>query len=209
MHVENIVVTDFSTNCYLVGDEETKEAMVIDPGGDIEAVKKMVDDSGYNIKYIVCTHGHNDHILAVKNLKDYTNALILIHDRDKKCLQNSLYSGALMFGRKQEECLEDRVLFDGDTFSVGSIYFSVIHTPGHTKGGICLYTKGHLFSGDTLFKETVGRTDFPRASFAEIKSSILDKLYILPDDTVVYPGHGRRTTIGHEKKNNAYVKIDA
>lgn len=207
MHVENITVTDFSTNCYLAGCEETKEAIVIDPGGDWKAVKSMVDNSGYDIKYIACTHGHNDHILAVKNLKDYTNALILIQDRDKKCLHNSLYSGALMFSRKQEECFEDRVLFDGDKFNVGRINFTVIHTPGHTKGGICLYAPGHLFSGDTLFFETVGRTDFPRSSFMEIKRSILEKLYILPDDTIVYPGHGRRTTIGHEKKYNAYVPI--
>lgn len=206
MHVENIVVTDFSTNCYLVGDEETKQAMVIDPGGDWEAVKKMVDESGYDVKFIVCTHGHNDHILAVKNLKDYTNASIIIQDKDKKCLQNPLYSGALMFGYAQEECFEDIIVFDGEAFNVGNIAFKVIHTPGHTKGGMCIYTPGHLFSGDTLFYGTVGRTDFPRASFDEIKSSIKDKLYVLPNDTAVYPGHGRKTTIGYEKKNNMYVK---
>jgi glyoxylase-like metal-dependent hydrolase (beta-lactamase superfamily II) len=207
MHIENAVVTDFETNCYLVGCEETKDAMIIDPGGDFDAIKKMIDDSGYNIKYIVCTHGHNDHILAVKKLKDYTNALVMIHDRDKKALQNSLYSGAVMFGREQEECGEDRVLFDGDKFDVGNIAFTVIHTPGHTKGGICLYTPGHLFSGDTLFFATVGRTDFPLSSFEEISSSVLNKLYKLPDDTIVYPGHGRRTTIGFEKKNNCFIRI--
>jgi glyoxylase-like metal-dependent hydrolase (beta-lactamase superfamily II) len=207
MHIENVVVSNFMTNCYLVGCEETKQAMVIDPGGDFESIKQMIDSSDYKVKLIVCTHGHNDHILAVKKLKDYTGAKVYIQDRDKKCLQNSLYSGAMMFGFKQEECDEDKALLDGDTFDVGNLHFTVLHTPGHTKGGMCLYTPGHLFSGDTLFYGTVGRTDFPRASFKEIQASILEKLYKLPDDTIVYPGHGKRTTIGYEKKNNAYVRI--
>jgi len=207
MHIEKVVVSNFATNCYLAGCEETFKAMIVDPGGDFELIKKMIDESSYKIEYIAITHGHNDHLIAAKKLKDYTNATVLIQDRDKKCLQNSLYSGALMFGIKQEEINDYQILFDCDKFSIGNINFTVIHTPGHTKGGMCLYTPGHLFSGDTLFFQTVGRTDFPRASFSEITSSIKEKLYVLPDETIVYPGHGPQTTIGHEKKNNAFVRL--
>lgn len=207
MYLDNAVVSNYMTNCYLVGCEETKEAMIIDPGGDFDRIRKMIDKSGYKIKHIVCTHGHHDHILATKQTKDYTQAKVYIHERERKCLQSSLYSGAMVFGEKHEACKEDGTLKDGAVLEVGKLCFTVIHTPGHTKGGICLYTPGYLFSGDTLFYGTIGRTDFPGGNYKEIVHSIKEKLYKLPDDTVVYPGHGGETTIGFEKMNNAVVPL--
>ncbi len=208
MYVASVTVSDYMTNCYLAGCEETKEAMIVDPGGNFESIQKMIEHSGYKIKYIVCTHGHHDHILATKQIKDYTQAKVYIHEKERKCLQNSLFNGAVVFGVKHESCKEDGTLSDGDELEVGNLRFSVIHTPGHTKGGICLYTPGHLFSGDTLFYGTIGRTDFPGGNYKEIVHSIQEKLYQLPEETIVYPGHGNKTTIGHEKMYNAVVRLE-
>ncbi len=207
MYLNSAIVSNYMTNCYLVGCEETKEGMIIDPGGNFERIREMIDRSGLHIKFIVCTHGHHDHISATKQTKDYTQGQVYIHEKERKCLQSSLFNGAMIFGAKHEPCKEDGTLEEGDNLKVGKFSFEVIHTPGHTKGGICLYTPGYLFSGDTLFYGTIGRTDFPGGNYKEIVQSIREKLYKLPDDTVVYPGHGSETTIGFEKMNNAVVPL--
>lgn len=190
------------TNCYIVEDEQTKETMVIDPGGEPEKIIEMLDTLGIdNLKYIYLTHCHGDHFGGILKLKEQKGGKILIHRDDAEGLYNIGISLTYYIGMEDITLEADSRVDEGDLIHVGNIEFRVIHTPGHTKGGTCLYCEKEklLFSGDTLFRGTWGRTDLPTSNFADIINSITNKLAILPDDTIVYPGHGRTTRIKEEE----------
>lgn len=189
------------TNCYIVQDETTKETMVIDPGGEANKIIEMLDVIEAKVKYIYLTHCHGDHIGALEEVKEKKGGNILIHRFDAEGLHNKNISLTEYIGLGEINVEADSRVDDGDILHLGDLEFKVIHTPGHTKGGTCLYAKEEklLLSGDTLFKGTWGRTDLPTSSFEAIINSITNKLMVLPDDTIVYPGHGRMTTIREEE----------
>ncbi len=205
MILKNLVVGPLATNCYIVGSESNKEGMIIDPGDEAEAVLKNVKDLELDIKSIVLTHGHIDHIGALKEVKEATGAEVVIHADDAQALQQN--SVGAMFGVSYPTPLPpDRLLQDGDSVDISNLHFSVLHTPGHSPGGICLLGQGVVFSGDTLFNCGIGRTDLPGGSYSQLMDSIHTKLMVLPDDTAVYPGHGPETTIGTERQGNPFLR---
>ena len=189
------------TNCYIVEDEETKEAMVIDSGGEPDKIIEMLDIIEAKVKYIYLTHCHSDHIGAVATVKEKKGGKVLIHRDDADGLDNEDINLSETIDMGHIELEPDSRVDDGDLIHVGNIEFKVLHTPGHTQGSSSLYCKkeGLLFSGDTLFRGTWGRTDLPTSSFEAIMKSITEKLMVLPDETVVYPGHGKSTLIMDEK----------
>ena len=190
-----------ATNRYIVEDEETKETMVIDPGGEADKILEMLDILEANVKYIYLTHCHGDHIGAVSEVKSKKGGKILIHRDDAEGLDDENINLSACINMGDIELEPDSRVDDRDLIHVGSLEFRVIHTPGHTKGSTSLYCEkeGLLFSGDTLFRGTWGRTDLPTSSFVQIIDSITKKLLVLPDETIVYPGHGKSTLIKEEK----------
>ena len=192
----------YRTNCYIVADDETKEAMVVDPGGEPEKILQMIDVLEVNVKYIVLTHCHGDHISGVPQVKEKTGAKVLIFRSEAEVVNNPNVNLIYFVGLEEINIEVDSRLDDGDLIHIGNLEFQVIHTPGHTAGCICLYNKEYkmLLSGDTLFSGTWGRTDLPTSSFEDIINSITNKLMILPEETIVYPGHGRPTIIKDEEK---------
>lgn len=189
------------TNCYIVQDEETKETMVIDPGGDVDKIVEMLNTIHAKVKYILLTHCHGDHIAGVNELKQRVGGKILIHRLDEEGLRDPNVNLAEYVGLGRVIVQADARLDDGDLIHVGNLEFKILHTPGHTKGGISIYSEEEklLFSGDTLFRGSWGRTDLPTSSFEDIIKSITEKLMILPEDTIVYPGHGKSTMIKEEE----------
>lgn len=189
------------TNCYIVQDEETKETMVIDPGGEASKIADMLNILEANLKYIYITHCHGDHIGALKELNELKGGKILIHREDAEGLHNKNVSLTDYIGMHEVDIQNSLTIDDEDKIHLGKLEFIVIHTPGHTAGGSSLYCPEEkmLFSGDTLFNGTWGRTDLPTGSFKDIINSITQKLLILPGDTIVYPGHGKSTIIEEEK----------
>ena len=202
MILKKLIVGPFASNCYIVGFESDNEGMIIDPGASAKQILSTVKELGLNIRLIVLTHGHMDHIGAVKGVKEATGAEVAIHTDDAKFLRRLSLSTIYNFSFPSTP---DRLLGDGDSIDVGDLHFTVLHTPGHSPGGICLLGHGVLFSGDTLFNYGIGRTDFPGASHNQLMNSIYTKLMTLPDDTVVYPGHGSDTTIGTERRTNPFL----
>lgn len=202
-------VGPFMENSYLVYDAHRKEGIMIDPGDQEEILIRGIDDRGIRLSCIVNTHGHIDHIGAVAALKKRFGIPFLIHSNDAELVQNAPYF-ARIIGLPiypVEIPTIDGYIKHGDTITVGTFEARVIETPGHTAGGVCLHFESEkvLFSGDTLFRGSVGRTDFPGADYETLISSIREKLWTLPDDTVVYPGHGEPTTIGLEKRFNPFA----
>lgn len=189
------------TNCYIVADENTKEAMVVDPGAEADKIIEMIKVLGVTIKYIVLTHCHADHIGAVMPLKNALGGKILIHRKEAESLYNPEISLTDIIGEHRIVLEADSRLDDGDVIHIGDIEFKIIHTPGHTVGGICLYCEKEklLLSGDTLFRGTWGRTDLPTGDFKDIMRSITNKLLVLPEDTIIYPGHGKSSMIREEE----------
>ncbi|MDY6893464.1 MAG: MBL fold metallo-hydrolase [Chloroflexota bacterium] len=208
MIIKELVVGPFGSNCFIVGSETTKEAMIIDPGADANHIVDAANDLGLSIVLIVATHNHMDHIGALRPVKDATNADYAVHEADLETKMPAVFArmmGPLMGGSLKAPPKPDRLLHDGDIIEVGDLKFTVLHTPGHTPGGISLLGDGVVFSGDTLFNFGIGRTDMPGGSFSILMHSIATKLMVLPDDTIVYPGHGPRTTIGIERKRNPFL----
>jgi len=203
--IKELVVGPLMANCFICGCSKTKEAVVIDPGGDANTILLSLADSKLKAKYIINTHGHFDHVSANGKMKDATGADILIHPLDAPMLEK-LSSNAAFFGVSVENSPPcDQTLEEGDTVSFGDITLKVIHTPGHTPGGISLYTNGVVFVGDTLFAGSIGRTDFPGGDFNTLISSIKTKLFKMEDDIRVFSGHGPETSIGTEKRHNPFV----
>jgi len=197
------------TNCYIAACPETKEAAVIDPGAfsprEVQAILDIIRQHGLSVKYIINTHGHIDHIAGNRALLKETGAKLCIHAEDSGMLASALENGSEMFGMDIVSPPPDRLLSDGDVIILGRLEMRVLHTPGHTPGGIGLLVEGTLFSGDTLFAGSVGRTDLPGGSEEEIIRSIKEKLLTLSDETKVRPGHGHRTTIGEERAENPFL----
>jgi glyoxylase-like metal-dependent hydrolase (beta-lactamase superfamily II) len=192
-------------NCFILGCKETLAAAVIDPGDEADRILMYLAESKLTLKYIINTHGHFDHVGANKPLKDATDAPILIHALDAPML-NQLSASAAAWGLAADNSPPpDRMIDEGDTIAFGKITMTVIHTPGHTPGGISLRTDGHVFVGDTLFAGSIGRTDFPGGDFETLRASIQNKLFLLGDDFQVYTGHGPQTTIDQERRSNPFV----
>jgi hydroxyacylglutathione hydrolase len=206
MIVERLVVGTLQSNCYLVGCDETKEGIIIDPGGDAPLILDRVEQLGLTIKYIVNTHGHIDHIAANRPVKEATGAQIAIHKDDAEWLVTDQGSYARMLGVVSAGPAADVLLTEGDEISFGDDSLQVIHTPGHSLGGISLVGDGVVFCGDTLFAMGVGRVDLPGGSWETLMRSIQTRLFTMPDDTVAYTGHGPTTTIGREKQLNPWFR---
>jgi len=207
--LKKLVVGPFAANCYIVGSELTKEGVIIDPGDEARQILKKVKDLQLDIKVIVLTHGHIDHIGGVKEVKEATGAEVAIHTDDAKSVsgQEGRLISMLVSGLSYPApSSPDRLLNGGDSIDIGDLNFLVLHTPGHTPGGICLLGNGVMFTGDTLFKYGVGRTDLPGGSYSQLMNSLHTKLMVLPDETIVYPGHGPETTIGAERRSNPYLR---
>ena len=189
------------TNCYIIQDEKSKETMVIDPAGDVDKIIEMLDILQAKLKYIYLTHCHGDHIGGVEELKQRCGGQVVTQRLAAENLLNININLTSYIGNKGITVETDARVDDKDLLHLGDLEFEVIHTPGHTSGGSCLYCKSKklLFSGDTLFRGTWGRTDVPTGDFEAVISSIMQKLMVLPDDTIVYPGHGKSTMIREEK----------
>ncbi|MBC8313256.1 MAG: MBL fold metallo-hydrolase [Candidatus Cloacimonetes bacterium] len=206
MKIKKLNLLDiFFTNTYLIWDEKTKKGIVVDPADKAKTIFQKSKQFDFEIKFIVNTHGHGDHIGANAELKNLTKAKICIHSLDNPMLSNSGLNFSRLSGYNIVSPSADIELKDGDEIKFGSEKLKVIHTPGHSKGSICLLGDGFLISGDTLFFEGVGRTDLAGAEPEKLIRSIKNRLFILPDSTKIYPGHGETTTITHEKRNNPFV----
>lgn len=207
MRITNLPSGALQANTYLAVDEKTNEGFIVDPGGYNKVLTKEVRDNDVNIKYIILTHGHSDHICGVNEHKaEFPDAKIVAHKDEEAMLENPNLNQSPGFGVPYST-KADILVSDGDELKVGDVTLKFIHTPGHTEGGMCIYVKEAkaLFSGDTLFRQSIGRTDFPGGSYKEIMDSIRKKLFLLPDDTNVFPGHMGTTSIGFEKENNPFV----
>lgn len=208
MILRELVVGMFASNCFIVGSEATREGMIIDPGADGAAILKAAGDLGLSIVLIVATHNHIDHLGALREVKEGTGADYAVHEADVEGMMPGAFGrvvGVVMSGSLKSPPKPDRLLRDGDVIEVGDLKFTVLHTPGHTRGGISLLGDGVVFSGDTLFNFGIGRTDMSGGDYSTLINSIVTKLMVLPDATVVYPGHGPSTTIGTERKANPFL----
>lgn len=205
MKVHAFTVGPLQSNSYLLADEVTREAALFDPGMESEPVADVLARERLTVTAIINTHGHFDHVFGNAYFKAKTGAPLLMHRADldlvKRLEEQSLYFGF----RATPSPPPDRFLEEGDEVRVGGIRLRVLHTPGHSPGGICLVTDGTAFVGDTLFAGSIGRTDLPGGSAETLLTSIREKLLTLPDDTVIYPGHGPATTIGHERRHNPFL----
>ena len=207
MIIKQLTVGPIQANCFILGCEKTKEAAVIDPGDEADRILLTLAESKLNVKYIINTHGHFDHVGANKRLKEVTGADLMIHKEDVPMLEQ-LAATAGSFGLSAENSPgPDKLLEDGETITFGEITLQVIHTPGHSPGGVSLYTNGALFVGDTLFYGSIGRTDLPGGDYGILIASIQNKLFGLGDDVTVYTGHGPETTLGYEKETNPFAKL--
>lgn len=208
MKIIQLGVGQLGTNCYIAYCEKTLQAAVIDPGGSAALVLAEINKAKLDVQYIINTHGHADHIGANDAVQQATGAKILIHHEDAGMLTNAQLNLSVYIGGDFVCRPADRLLHDGDTITFGSVIFTVLHTPGHTTGGICLFAADDkvLIAGDTLFAESIGRTDFPGGSYSQLLNSINSQLMKLDDAVRVLPGHGPETTIGWERQHNSFIQ---
>jgi hydroxyacylglutathione hydrolase len=208
MFLKRLMVGALETNCYLISCEKTKEAAVIDPGGKeaVDLILNLLQKNNFDLKYIINTHGHIDHIIGNNLLKVKTEALLLIHRLDANMLVDGNKNFSSFMGKEICSPHADKLLEEGDEIYLGALKLIIIHTPGHTPGGISLVLNNIVFTGDTLFTGGIGRTDLPGGSYQDLQKSIKEKLLILGDDKIICPGHGPGSTIGEERKTNPYLK---
>lgn len=204
MIIEKLEVGTCAANCYIVGDRTGGQGMIIDPGDEADRILAVVKKLGLDIKHIVLTHGHIDHIGALSEVKEATGADVAVHVDDVATLNDRSLSIFLGIPYHTPSAIE-RLLKDGDSVIVGGLAFTVIHTPGHTPGGICLLVEGVVFTGDTLFHYGIGRGDLPDGSYEKLMESIRNRLMVLDDNIVIYPGHGPETTVGAERRGNPFL----
>ncbi|MGH4125227.1 MAG: MBL fold metallo-hydrolase [Clostridium sp.] len=201
MEIRTLVTGIYGSNCYIVMDEITKEAVVLDPGGDVDDISLAIDDMGAKVTYILLTHGHLDHTTGVAQLKAITNAIVCISKAD----DDLIAKGEYLFGPLIEGGA-DKLLRQWDVIKISNLEFTCLDTPGHTPGGMCFKVENCVFTGDTLFAGSIGRTDFAGGDFNTIIMSIKLKLLCLPESTIVYPGHGPSSTINNEKLSNPFLQ---
>ena len=204
MIIKRLVVGPLEENTYILGDEDTKKAVLIDPGDEPDRIMDEVKDKGLQIEAIICTHAHFDHIGAAGDIKKETGAKIMIHKDDLETYDLAKEQAAFWGYSVDDLPKPDEYLKEGDNIQVGNLKFEVLHTPGHSPGGICPYGEGTVFTGDTIFKGSVGRTDFPGGSIEQLGESFR-RLLALPDDTDILSGHGPETTVGNEKTSNMFA----
>ena len=204
MLMKSLVVGPLQVNCFVIADEKTGESMVIDPGDEPDRIIDVIKGNGLKVKYIICTHAHFDHVGGITELKDETDAKIVIHQEERE-LYNSAMDQAAFWGYELAPLPEpDMFVKEGDKIEIGHLSFEVFHSPGHSPGGICLYGEGVVFTGDTLFAGSVGRTDFYGGDINKLKKSFL-RLMSLPPDTKVFCGHGPASNISREKASNFFM----
>jgi hydroxyacylglutathione hydrolase len=208
MIIKTLVVGPMACNCYIVGSEATRQGIIIDPGAEARTILKTVQQTRLSISLIVITHAHMDHVGALRVVQERTSARFAIHEAEKGLLLSAPMRMLTSLGISPVKSPPppDRLLKDGHRIDIGDLHFQVLYTPGHSSGGICLAGQGVVFSGDTLFNSGVGRTDFPGMSHERLMRSIHEKLMVLPDETIVYPGHGPPTTIGNERLENPFLQ---
>ncbi len=204
MILNTLVVGPIRSNCYIVGCERTREAAVIDPGGDADRILVTLAKDKLRCVYIINTHGHFDHSADNKRLKEVTGAQLLIHRADAPMILHQSMTGGAWGIHVGNSPPPDRYLGEGDIITFGDISLKVLHTPGHSPGGISLVTDKIVFVGDTLFAGSIGRTDFPGGDYEGLLRNVRKKVFTLGDDVVVYPGHGPKTTVGRERKTNPF-----
>ncbi|MFT4143396.1 MAG: MBL fold metallo-hydrolase [Mobilitalea sp.] len=207
--VKTLVLGALQTNCSVVSQTETREAIVFDPADNADLIEQYLKSNDLVCKAILLTHGHFDHILAARELAAITGAAIYAHEEEAALLANPNLNLSLKFSGKECSLIPDILLTDGQRLDIAGFNIQVIHTPGHTQGGACYYFMEHgvLISGDTLFLEEVGRADLPTGDFSTLIEAIQSKLMVLADTVIAYPGHGPKTTIGHERANNSYLYL--
>ena len=206
MILRSLVVGPLEVNCYILGCERTGLSAVIDPGGDGDYILDTLDKEGLHLIYIINTHGHFDHTGANRPLKEATGAQLMIHRADLPLLERGARSAAQWGLWVDDSPPPDRFLEEGDGIVFGDVTLQVLHTPGHSPGGISLYTDGMVFVGDTLFAGSIGRTDFPGGDYRTLIYSVRRKIFPLGDDVIVYPGHGPETTVGQERRFNPFFR---
>jgi hydroxyacylglutathione hydrolase len=204
MILKMLVVGPIQANCYILGCERNKLAAVIDPGGDANRILMVLAKEGLRLVYIINTHGHFDHTTDNKRLKEVTGAQLVIHRADAPMIVNQSGQGLMWGMRIENSPAPDRYVDEGDMITFGDISLKVLHTPGHSPGGISLSTDKIVFVGDTLFAGSIGRTDLPGGDYDGLIRNVREKIFTLGDDVVVYPGHGPRTTVGQERRTNPF-----
>jgi len=201
----SLIVGQLGVNCYIPYCEQTRQCAIVDPGDNADKILGLIEENNLKIKYILLTHGHFDHIGAVNELKELTGAQVAVHPEDSDMIMDPGKNLSSFVGGEPIKVSADLMVEDGMALQIGNITLKAVHTPGHTKGGVSYLGEGLLFTGDTLFAGSVGRTDLPGGSHHTLIKSIKEKLLILDDDLIVYPGHGPKSTLGQERASNPYL----
>jgi glyoxylase-like metal-dependent hydrolase (beta-lactamase superfamily II) len=209
MMLIRLIVGPLQVNCFILADEKTKEAVIIDPGDDAQNILKVIKDKGLTVKYLVSTHAHFDHVGANQALKDATGAELLMHEGDAQVLAAAPRQSAAFGMKPISSPPADRYVKQGDVINAGEVSLRVLHTPGHSPGGISLLEQGMVFTGDALFAGSIGRSDLAGGDLMTLLRSIKTNLMTLPDDTKVFPGHGPASTIGDERRENPFLNKES
>lgn len=202
-----LVLGSVATNCYALYQDDSREAVLFDPADSADAIQSLLDEKQLKLQAVLLTHGHFDHIGAAREIAKRNHVLIYGHELEEEVASDANLNLSSMMGRNKVTIHLDQTLRDGQQFDIAGFHFMTLHTPGHTPGGVCYYLEKEklLFCGDTLFAQSVGRSDFPKGSASQLIRSIKEKLMTLPEDVQVFPGHGEQTTIGYEQSHNPFL----